>query len=426
MKRTATDKHSGATQAYQIVYNSDLIIRDPGEAATLCVFYDRVLLPFTNEQSACGLIDTRAETSELDLSYGSTDEIKAWELSYGTLFDEGVLARVEPPASDKVVEEWQTAKIWHVKPDLFTGDRCVTKHRYDPESLWRKGGIPRGSHIKEGDIVDSEGISVESEIRDGDVVIDRGAGGCFRKEGDYLGEYIVPYTNVQRRSTCRAQWGKTKTITLDMTPSTLPYLHAERVGIGNFIRADLVKHLLRDDIDLPQVYSNSKGAGLTRQALVALEAQATFSYLLPKVRVYHPTQILELRERVKDTREGFAMHLHKLSKDLEDHAKDGVPLSEVAKYANNIIETELIPDYREFQRQMESVKAGNWKNFLDAAGKVAEIDAAPWTPKFWTLLLKALGVAFIETASDQQEKLTNRYQAYKFMGEVERGSRKHS
>jgi hypothetical protein len=31
---------------FKVVYNSDLIIRDRSELASLCVFYDRVLLPF--------------------------------------------------------------------------------------------------------------------------------------------------------------------------------------------------------------------------------------------------------------------------------------------------------------------------------------------------------------------------------------------
>jgi hypothetical protein len=34
---------------FKIVYNSDLIIRDRAEAASICVFYGKVYLPFTNE-----------------------------------------------------------------------------------------------------------------------------------------------------------------------------------------------------------------------------------------------------------------------------------------------------------------------------------------------------------------------------------------
>jgi len=60
---------------------------------------------------------------------------------------------------------------------------------------------------------------------------------------------------------------------------------------------------------------------------------------------------------------------------------------------------------------------------LDAFGKLAEIDAAPWTPKFYGSLLKALGMTFITTASEQKDRLSNRYQAFKFMQEIEKSSK---
>lgn len=65
------------------------------------------------------------------------------------------------------------------------------------------------------------------------------------------------------------------------------------------------------------------------------------------------------------------------------------------------------------------MKADKWEKFLDAAGKVVEIDAAPWTPKFWGLLLKAIGLSLVTAAGEQQEMLSNKYQAFKFMSEVE-------
>jgi hypothetical protein len=83
------------------------------------------------------------------------------------------------------------------------------------------------------------------------------------------------------------------------------------------------------------------------------------------------------------------------------------------------LETDLIPDYKEFRRQLEAEQAGKIKKVLDVAGKIMEIDAAPWTPKFWGLLLKAFGMSAIETAADQKQRLSNHYQAYELMREVE-------
>lgn len=192
-----------------------------------------------------------------------------------------------------------------------------------------------------------------------------------------------------------------------------------RVGENHYIAEDLAKHLTRTDIDIPQIFTTSKGQPIGRDVLVALQAEATFSYLLPKIRTFHPTQILELRDRVADTREGFTMHLWKLSKGLEERAKEGTSIQEIAGFAKNLIETDLIPDYKEFHRQLAAHKAGKWEKFLDAAGKIVEIDAAPWTPKFWGLLLKALGLSVITAAGEQEQALTNKYQAFQFMSAVE-------
>ena len=200
-------------------------------------------------------------------------------------------------------------------------------------------------------------------------------------------------------------------------------IHVDKYESGNapLIRLDLARHLLRNDIAIPQIFALATGRS-SQDILVALEAAATFRYLLPKISTFHPTQILELRDKVKDTREGFTMHLWKLSKGLQEQANDGTSLSEIARFAESLIKTDLIPDYREFQRQLQSMRAEKWGKVLDAAGKVAEIDAAPWTPKFWALILKAIGMTALRSDSERENALSNRYQAFKFMSYVERSS----
>lgn len=180
----------------------------------------------------------------------------------------------------------------------------------------------------------------------------------------------------------------------------------------------LLFHLVRKDVSLPRIFL-VQSTRLSRESLVALEAFHAFRYLLPKLGALHDEQILELRRRLKDIREGFTMHLQKLSKGLDGMVKAGEKLHDLKGYAQNIVESDLIPDYREFRRQLEAEQAGKIKKVLDVTGKIMEIDAAPWTPKFWGLLLKALGMSAIETAADQKERLTNRYQAYEFMKTVE-------
>jgi hypothetical protein len=62
----------------------------------------------------------------------------------------------------------------------------------------------------------------------------------------------------------------------------------QHIGSGGtrFVSDDLVEHFLRTDIDMPQIFTTLNGRP-GRDVLVALEAEATFSYLIPKLRVYH-------------------------------------------------------------------------------------------------------------------------------------------
>ena len=70
------------------------------------------------------------------------------------------------------------------------------------------------------------------------------------------------------------------------------------------------------------------------------------------------------------------------------------------------------------------MEAGRWTKVLEATGKLAEIDATPWTPKFWSLILKALGITIVTSGAELKETLSNQYQAFKFMSELESAAAK--
>jgi hypothetical protein len=94
--------------SFKIVYNSDLIIRDASQAATLCVFYDQVILPHVGQTSS--LYPVSRELVHQDgggnapgplspLVYERA--IRELEQLYGTLFDAEVLVRLPPVESHK-------------------------------------------------------------------------------------------------------------------------------------------------------------------------------------------------------------------------------------------------------------------------------------------------------------------------------------
>jgi len=187
---------------------------------------------------------------------------------------------------------------------------------------------------------------------------------------------------------------------------------------ASLIPQDLVLHFLRTDLSAPQVFIANSTAP-SREFLVACEAKAVFSYLLPALNDLEPDQILEVRNKVRDTREGFSMHLQKLSMGIEERSKGNESSSEIEKWAKSVSETELIPDYGEFRRQLSSKRSKRWANILDKARKVFEIDASPVTPKFYGELLTALGLAALTSSAASEDKLSNQSQAFQFMRVVE-------
>jgi hypothetical protein len=143
-------------------------------------------------------------------------------------------------------------------------------------------------------------------------------------------------------------------------------------------------------------------------------------FVLPRVNELHPEEILKVRDTVKSTREGFSMHLQTLSSSVDARIRDGEDLNDIARYARDVVETQLVPDYVEFRRQMVAEQAGSWKRVLRVADSVLKIDAAPWTPKFYGDLLKALGFYLLESVEQSKEGFSNRRQAMQFLATLER------
>ncbi len=177
---------------------------------------------------------------------------------------------------------------------------------------------------------------------------------------------------------------------------------------------------MSDDLDLPEL--NVCGSQpVSREIMKFLEAKSVFSYCLPKLGKLNAEQILQVREKVKDTREGFSLHLQKLSRGVEQRLRGGDSIKDIEHFALSIVETELIPDYGEFRRQLSAEHLGLWKIVLATTGKILSIDANPSTPKFWGQMLEALGVP-LDMSDGLKEELSNKTQAFQFMKSVDSSS----
>lgn len=330
-----------------IVYNSDLIIRNASELATLCVFYDKVYLPYTSPATCDLFAGPRFFDVRMPRGMDRTaeeqfiDDVGYWSRVYYPLILEKVVERLPQPP-------------WGEKPPL---NKLSTLN---------------------------------------------------------LSERIKQLTKASSRTASRS-------ITIGKSPlgeGDVEENIKEGVIKEDLIKQDLALHFLRPDVDLPQLFIY-EGTEPSRELLKAVEARATFDYLLPAIGYLNAEEILQVREKVKDLREGFSMHLQKLSKGVEDALKGDESLNEIDRWAKSVVETELIPDYREFRRQLAAQRSGFWSKVLDATAKVFQIEAAPWTPKFYGEFLKAIGVTILTATAERKDSLSNKSQAYHFMRLVE-------
>jgi hypothetical protein len=193
-----------------------------------------------------------------------------------------------------------------------------------------------------------------------------------------------------------------------------------------YIREDLLRHLLRADLNGSFLLSPASPASPERESMKQMLADRVIRYLLPLVSELRPSEILEVRHEVSSTREGFAMHLQSLTVEIESRIQSGDALAEVARYASAVAETTLLPDYAEFRRQILAKRSGFWSKVLDITGRILEIDVAPWTPKFYGQILQAIGAGAAISADERLKELSNKSQALRFMHAIDGAADHHS
>lgn len=125
-----------------------------------------------------------------------------------------------------------------------------------------------------------------------------------------------------------------------------------------------------------------------------------------------PKELLKLRKKYADEREGLMYYMDELSNSVRQHLRDGASPDEAAIRS---LESELLPKIREFKKQKSlTIK----QRFLKYIKGFANIDAALWSPKFFYQFSKAaLGVAN-DMASDKTMDATNRMQSFRLLARI--------
>lgn len=122
---------------------------------------------------------------------------------------------------------------------------------------------------------------------------------------------------------------------------------------------------------------------------------------------------------MSDTREGFLLHLQKLSHGIQVRVQEGESLDELARYARTVVRSDLIPDYKEFKRQLLSEERSRGVRLLQAGAKVLQIEAPISSPRFYGAVCEAFGVPWLGSIEKRRDSLTNRSLALQFMRQVE-------
>jgi len=84
-----------------------------------------------------------------------------------------------------------------------------------------------------------------------------------------------------------------------------------------------------------------------------------------------------------------------------------------------IFERKLLPKYLEFRRQLQMKKFGFWDKVLSTTAKFFEIDAAPWTPKFYGVLFHAFFESAQATEDAMGKAASNASHAFQYIAHLE-------
>jgi hypothetical protein len=179
----------------------------------------------------------------------------------------------------------------------------------------------------------------------------------------------------------------------------------------------LVLHNFFTDKPAPEIFiSNSSDANTSR--LAGFLVNFLFQYQVPQLQILNAEQILEVREYLKDTKEGFRYYINEMTDDVERRIQEH-NLSDL-EASQKTFERKIQPQYEEFRRKLAAKKTGFWSKIAVAGGKFLQVNAAPWTPAFWGAVLEMFGVSLDEFSKSEQENfLSNKSQAFNYIATLE-------
>jgi hypothetical protein len=164
--------------------------------------------------------------------------------------------------------------------------------------------------------------------------------------------------------------------------------------------------------NFPEFISSTPSGESNTDYYARLLAKRLFRHELPVLKAIHPEQILEASNKLTDYRAGLADYIYQMTDDVESRIQQGQSAPEIA--AEETFLQKMRPQYRELQRLIDSECKGYLYELIDRSGQFLQVDAGPWSPRFWGALLELVFGSLGESEEVRRQLRTNQGQAVQF------------
>lgn len=178
----------------------------------------------------------------------------------------------------------------------------------------------------------------------------------------------------------------------------------------------LAMHRLDAKKTHPELFISDSDDRTTVQ-LAGILNNAILACRIPMLSTLNADQILSLRTRVKDVKQGYRQYLNQLTDELEKRIDLAKP--DELNTARKLAERKVIPEYENYVRHLKDAEMSVGAKLLQAGSKFLQVDAAPWTPKFWGAILEFFSTVISSKAEENRAAyLSNEKQAFHYLATV--------
>jgi len=187
-------------------------------------------------------------------------------------------------------------------------------------------------------------------------------------------------------------------------------------------RIFLLFHLCNYDKSTPELFLNDN-SNLTTSQISFLLTQEVFQYKFPQLQNLNAEQVLEVREYLKDTKEGFTYYINEMTDDVKRRIRED-NLSDL-EASQETFERKIQPQYEEFRRKLAAKKTGFWAKIAAASGTFLLVTTGQWDLALLGAVLQWAGLSLDTLSKDEQENfLSTKSKAFNYIATLSEVSKR--